>query len=159
GIGANSAIFSVVDALVLRPLPFPRPEQLVAVTCGRDGRGVASLPDFRDWRAQSKTMAKLAAWRDDDFILTGRQQPALLHRVSDSADLFAVAGVAPLLGRSFGAGEDVAGKNHVAVIAWSLWQKQFGGEADVLEQTLTLDGEPYSIIGVMPRNFRFPFGE
>ena len=159
GIGANSAIFSVVDALVLRPLPFPEPQQLVSVTSGREGRGPASLPDFKDWRAQSKTMAKLASWRDDNFILTGRKQPVLLNGISGSADLFAVARTAPLLGRTFGEGEDIPGKNHVAVISWSLWQKQFGGDKEAIGQTLTLDGEPYTVIGVMPREFRFPFGE
>jgi putative ABC transport system permease protein len=159
GIGANSAIFSVVDALALRPLPFPQPEELVSVTSGRNGDGPASIPDFVDWRAQSKTLAKLAAWNNDTYILTGRKKPLLLNGITGSADLFAVAGVAPLYGRTFGEGEAVAGKNHVAVVSWSFWQKQLGGEKEAIGQTLTLDGDPYTVIGVMPRGFRFPFGD
>ena len=161
GIGANSAIFSVVDALVLRPLPFPQPEQLVSVTQGRIGKGghgPFSLPDFRDWRAQSKTIAKMVAWHDDTYILTGKKQPVLVNAITASGDLFAVAGVAPSLGRIFGE-EDVTAKNRVVVLSWAFWQKHLGGDKDAVGQTVTLDQEPYTVIGVMPREFRFPFGE
>jgi putative ABC transport system permease protein len=162
GIGANSAIFSVVDALVLRPLPFPHAEQLVTVRnhVGQFPQpGPLSWLDFTDFRAQAHTLSQLAAYRSDTFIMTGRKQPVFLNGTCGTANLLNVAGVPPLLGRTFAEGEDTPGKSQVIVLSFELWKKQFAGDPAIVGQTVTLDGLPFTIIGVMPKGFRFPLDD
>ena len=157
GIGANSAIFSVVDALVLRPLPFPRPQELVTVRNHVvQGTGPLSWLDFQDFRAQSKTLSQLAAYRSDTFIMTGRKQPVFLNGTCGTANLLGVMGVPPMLGRTFAEGEDEPGRSQVVVLSFQLWKRVFAGDTEIVGQTVTLDGLPYKIVGVMPKGFRFP---
>ena len=157
GIGANSAIFSVVDALVLRPLPYPHPEQLVTVhNHVAQGDGPLSWLDYVDFRTQSHTISQLAAWREDVFVMTGHKSPVFLVGTAATANLLAVSGVPPLMGRLFTQEEETPGKNQVVVISYELWQRQFGGDANVVGSTVTLDSLPYRVIGVMPKGFRFP---
>jgi putative ABC transport system permease protein len=150
GIGANTAIFSVVDALVLRPLPFPAPEQLVAVPNG------VMFPDFVDVRQQSRSFSELAAYRMDQTVLTGHGEPDTVSVVSASPQLFDLLGVAPALGRSLVPGEDQPGRTLVAVISHRFWQRHLGGDPAAIGRSVTLDGQNYQVVGIMPPVFRFP---
>jgi len=160
GIGANSAIFSVVDAVVLRPLPFPQPDRLMQVTQVRAGGsaigGNASYPDYVDWRDQSHAFSQLVAYDRPSVVLSGRGEPERLEAIASSADLFAMVGVPPVLGRGFARGEDHAGADHVVVLSDALWRRRFEADPAVLGRSLTLDGEPYTVIGVAARGFQFP---
>jgi putative ABC transport system permease protein len=153
GIGANTAIFSVVDALVLRPLPFPRPDELVAIP-----DGVMYL-DFVDLRAQARSFRDLAVYRLDRSLVTAPGEPEIVNAVSASAALFSVLGVEPQLGRTFVAGEDQPGGGRVAVVSHGFWQKRLGGNAAALGSRFSLDGLTVTVIGVMPSGFRFPLDD
>lgn len=160
GIGANTAIFSVVSAVLLRPLPYPQPEQIVAVWAGDntrpDGRSSFSYPDFADLRAQNQVFSAMAAYDDLDMTVTERGADAEhLHGSMVTSDLFRVLDVNPILGRAFTAEDDKPGAR-VAILSHELWQRRFGGDRGVLTKTITLNETPYQIIGVMPRAFRFP---
>ncbi len=161
GMGANTAIFSVVNAVLLRPLPFPNPEQLMTVweTDHQRGqeRGSYSYPNFADLRTQNHVFEHIAAYHNSDFILTGRGEPARLQGAVVSADLFPLLGMAPMIGRGFLPDEDKPGETgRVAVLSQELFQKRFNSDAGVLNQSVTLDGTNYTVIGVMPRAFQFP---
>jgi putative ABC transport system permease protein len=160
GIGANSAIFSVVDAVVLRPLPLPQPEQVVDVakTGPQGGPGANSFPDFGDWHSQSKSFSHLSVYHDDSVVLTDGGEPERVQALAASADFFGVLGISPALGRGFAAGEDTKGKNRVVVISHALWQKHFAGDRAVVGRTTHVDGEPYTVIGVLPPGLRYPLG-
>lgn len=153
GIGANTAIFSVVDALVLRPLPFPAPQELVAIPDG------VMYPDFVDLRAQARSFRNLALYRLNRELLATSDQPEIVSAVSASADLFAVLGVQPVLGRGFAVGDDEPGRGRVAVVSHRLWQRQLGSDPGAVGRTLLLDGQTITVIGVMPTAFRFPLDE
>ena len=160
GIGANTAIFSVVSAVLLRPLPYPQPEQIVAVWTGEtkkpEGRSAFSFPDFADVRAQNQVFTAMAAYDNVDMTVTERGiQAAHLHGAMVTADLFQVLGVNPILGRSFTADDDKPGVR-VVILSDELWRRRFGGDRSVLQKTITLNEVPYQIIGVMPPDFRFP---
>jgi putative ABC transport system permease protein len=160
GIGANTAIFSVVDSVLLRPLPYPRAERLMSVSSTIDPASgkisPASWPDFLDLRARSRAFGELAALHDDAFVLTGAGPPQHLDGVAATANVFAVLGVAPALGRGFAPGEDAPGAPRVAVLSWRAWHTHFGGNAAIVGRTASIDGIPTTIIGVMPRDLRFP---
>jgi putative ABC transport system permease protein len=160
GIGANSAIFSVVDAVLLRPLPFRDPSRLVVVKPTEPGRhddiGV-SYPTFLDWRAQNQVFDGLSVYRQDDFTLTGRGEAAHLTGGVVSANLFSVLGVPPALGRDFIPAEDQpVGTGLPIVLSHGLWQNRFASDPKIIGQSLTLDGQTFSIVGVMPVGFQFP---
>ncbi len=160
GIGANTAIFSVVDAVLLRPLPFQKPDRLVVVETTeprrRDDIGV-SYPAFLDWRSQNHVLAGLSAYRADDFTLTGRGEPAHLTGAVVSANIFSVLGVGPMLGRNFLANEDQPSSNGLPVIlSNSLWRDRFGADPHVLGKSVTLSGDVFTVVGVMPSGFQFP---
>lgn len=160
GLGANSAIFSVIDAVLLRPLPFHAPNRLVVVKPTEPSRhddiGV-SYPTFLDWRAQNHVFAGLSVFRQDDFTLTGRGEPAHLTGGVVSANLFSVLGVPPALGRDFIPQEDQPNATGLPIIlSHSFWQDRFGSDANIVGQSLTLDGRTFSVIGVMPVSFQFP---
>jgi putative ABC transport system permease protein len=161
GIGANAAIFSVVDAIVLHPLPLPHPEQVVVVSnrIPGDMADWFSWLDFADVRDQSRSFQAVAAYRGDQYVLTGLGEPEQLSGTTATADLFSVLGVQPALGRAFAAGEDEPGRNHVVVLTDRLWRKRFSKDRNVLGRAITLNGEPYTIIGVTPPGLRFPPGE
>src|SRR6266850_2415269 len=161
GIGANTAIFSVVNAVLLRPLPFANPEKLMSVwetdSVRGQKRGTASYPNFADWRSQNHVFERLASFHGSDFILTGRGESARLQGSVINADLFPLLGVAPMLGRGFLPEEDNPSETgRVVVLSQELFQKRFNSDAGILNQSITLDGKNYTIVGVMPRGFQFP---
>ena len=161
GIGANTAIFSVVNAVLLRPLPFPDSESLMAVfeTDQQRGqlRGSYSYPNFFDLRSQNNSFERIACYHAGDFIMTGRGDPARLQGTVATADLFPLLGVAPVLGRGFLPDEDKPGDTgRVVVISQRLFQSRFNGDANIVNQQITLDGQSYTVVGVMPKSFEFP---
>ena len=160
GLGANSAIFSVIDAVLLRPLPFHAPSSLVVVKPTEPGRrdeiGV-SYPTFLDWRAQNHVFEGLSVFRQDDFTLTGRGEPAHVIGAVVSANLFSVLGVVPAIGRDFIPGEDQPiGTGLPIILSHSLWQNRFGSDPKIVGQSLTLSGQTFAVVGVMPVSFQFP---
>lgn len=160
GIGANSAIFGVVDAVLLRPLPFRDPSRLVVVKPTEPGRrddiGV-SYPTFLDWRTRNHVLNGLSVFREDDFTLTGRGEPAHLTGAVVSANMFSVLGVPPVIGRDFVPQEDQPLSTGLPIIlSHSLWQNRFGSDPKIVGQSLTLDGQTFAIVGVMPVGFQFP---
>ncbi|HEV2381042.1 MAG TPA: ABC transporter permease [Terriglobia bacterium] len=159
GIGANTAIFSVVNAVVLRPLPYPHSDRLVwiAEVIPALKAELASGGDYVDWKDQNHTLQRLAAYDESaDFNLTGRGTPARVHGAYVTANFFATLGVDPQIGRGFTAQEDQPNGPHVAVLMHSYWQQYFGSDPHMLGQTINLDNVPYTVIGVMPASFRFP---
>jgi putative ABC transport system permease protein len=164
GIGANTAIFSVVNAVVLRPLPFPEPNRLVAVlekNLQRSEQRTAaavSYPDFLDWKTQNRVFEKIAGFHTSTFTLTGVDEPEPIHSAVVSSDLFVLLGVKPALGRTFLANEDDpnAPTGRVAILSHHLWQRRFGSDPHVLGRTVQLDSQTYTIVGVMPAGFQFP---
>jgi putative ABC transport system permease protein len=158
GIGANTAVFSVVDAVMLRPLPYDHPERLIeAQSLGtRDPEPHAiSYPDFFDWRDQNRTLEHLVLYHDNDFTLTGRQRPVQVDGEVVSWDLLPALGVHPELGRGFSADEEKVG-TRVVLISHALWQSQFGADKSIVGQQVHLSGGLYTVIGVLPPSFRFP---
>ena len=162
GIGANTAIFSVVNAVLLRPLPYAEPGRLVSVwetnKKNPDGRGSVAYPNFYDWRAQSKSFEGLASYYTNSVTLTG-QAGALNARMGIvSAELLALLGAKPQLGRLFTAAEGKAGNNtgHAVILSHSLWQRRFSGDPHIAGQALTLNGKSFNIVGVMPAGFQYP---
>jgi putative ABC transport system permease protein len=161
GIGANSAIFSVVDAVLLRPLPFREPGQLVQVWMTEDAPGNFPLTgaDYLDWQAQNHTFEQMSVYTfQESFNASGSGEPERVSAVEIQANYFATLGVQPLMGRGFLAGEDQTGRNRVALLSYGFWQRHFGGQANVLNNSLELNGEPYQVVGVMPAWFRIPGG-
>ena len=157
-IGANSAIFSVMEGVLLRPLPFDPEGRLVEVNA-RDAQGqrqFVSQPDLDDWRAMSKSFDGLASWVPQSVTLTGLDQPERLIGLFVSANFLIVIGVVPAIGRGFAPGEDRTGGERVAVLSDRLWHTRFAGNPAVLGQSIQLNGEPYTIVGVLPAYFVFP---
>jgi len=159
GVGANTAIFSVVDGVLLRPLPYPDPERLVAVqplnVAPVRAPGASSYPDFYDWRAAGTSFSGLSAYHESGVTLSGVERPAHLDGVMVTADLFDTVGAKPLFGRTFVAGEDRAGVR-VTILSHDLWTSRFARDRGVVGRVVQLDGEPYTVVGVMPAGFRFP---
>ncbi len=161
GIGANTAIFSVVNAVLLRPLPFANAESLFNLwetdTVRGSQRGSSSYPNFADWRAQSTSFEYMASYHTADFILTGRGDSTRLQAAVVNADLFPMLGATPVIGRTFRADEDNPGDTgRVVLLSQQLFQKRFGADPNVINQSVVLDGKPYTIVGVMPQSFQFP---
>ena len=161
GIGANTAIFSVVNAVLLRPLPFPNPDALTALyesdLQGGGLYGSHSYPNFFDLRAQNTTFERVAAYHGSDFILTGRSEPVRLRGEVVTANLFALLGVNPLYGRTFLPDEDKPSPTgRVVVLSEQLFRRQFNADQSLLNQAITLDGERFTVVGVMPESFEFP---
>lgn len=160
GIGANTAIFSVVNGVLLRPLPFPDPERLVMVNTTNVARGFAnfgtSMPDFRAWRERNTTFERMAAYNTTSFNISGTIEPERVTGAQVSADMFPLLAVSPVRGRAFTTEEQTFGKHHVAIVSEALWQRRFGTDVGLTDQTITLDAERYAIVGVMPGGFQFP---
>src|SRR6266850_4868336 len=161
GIGANTAIFSVVNAVLLRPLPFTNSDQLMMVweTDATRGqvRGTASYPNFADWRDQNHVFERIASYHGNDFIMTGRGESTRLQGAVVNADLFPLLGAAPVIGRGFLPDEDKPGESgRVVILSQELYQKRFNSDPNVVNQSLVLNGTNYAIVGVMPRAFQFP---
>jgi putative ABC transport system permease protein len=162
GIGANTAIFSVVDAVLLRPLPFSHAERLVSVTSAQlphmRGRE-ASYPDFLDWRERNHTFEQMSVFRTENFTLVGSDEPQHLPGAVISADLFSLLGVTPVLGRSFRLEDDTPGAvrgTNAVILSHAFWQQRFGSDPHVLDRTINLDGRLFTIVGVAPAGFQFP---
>jgi predicted permease len=156
GIGANTAIFSVVRSVMLKPLDYAAPERLVAVL--HPGAGPVSPADFLDWRNQSRSFAGMAAAEYWGGTLTGDTRAESIVGIRYGDGMFDVLGVRPVLGRGFQAGDFVSGRDRVLVLGYGIWQRRFGGDAEIMGRTVMLSGEPYTVIGVMPEGFQFaPF--
>lgn len=158
GIGANTTVFSVVDAVLLRPLPYAHPERLVEAESfftRNTSASNLSYPDFFDWRTQSHSFEHLVSYHDSSYTMTGAGRAMHLSGQVTSWDLLPMLGVQPELGRGFVPGEEKRGAN-VALLSHALWQSQFGGDRNVVGRTIQLSGTNFTVIGVMPASFRFP---
>ena len=158
GIGANSAIFSVINALLLRPLSYAAPERLVMVWESFPGsqENPVMPANFADWRAQNQVFTDMAAWAPQTINLSGDGNPEKVEGAGVTANLFALLGMEPFLGRAFLAEEDRPGVNQVVMISHGLWQRRFGGSRDAIGRRVTLEGTEFTIIGVAPPSFHFP---
>lgn len=158
GIGANTAIFSVINAVLLRPPPYEDPERLVFLSETSQSSGDLSIayPNFLDWQSQQEGFSSLAAFREDGWNLTGSGQPERVNGLQVTANFFSTLGVPPLCGRVFTAEEDKVGGEKVAVMSEGLWRRRFGSNPAALNQPITLNGESFVVVGVMPASFQFP---
>jgi predicted permease len=160
GIGVNSAIFSAVDSILLRPLPLKDPERLVSVweQTLRDGiqQNEAAPANFFDLQSQNQSFEQIGAFGPDDVNLTGNGEPERLDGQVVTANVFSILGVAPALGRTFSPEEDQPGHEHVVILSDALWQRRFNRDASIINRAVTLNGESFTVIGVMPRGFFFP---
>ena len=162
GIGATTAIFSLLNAVLLRPLPFPEPERLmwaqqadIEPSVPANATEPLSYPDFFDWRARSHSVAGMACYHDDRLTLTGSGAPQQLEAQVVSAEFFRVLGAPPLLGRDFQPADERPGAR-VAILSYTLWRSTFGGARDIVGRTIRLDGENHVVVGIMPAGFAFP---
>jgi putative ABC transport system permease protein len=155
GIGANTAIFSVVNVVLLKPLPFHNPERLMVLSEANERQPHVSVsyPNYFDWRQQNHVFEAMASFQPTDFNLAGMSEPENLGGGVVSSNLFRTLGVKPLLGRDFLPDEDIKGTQPVVILSYSLWQRRFGGEPGAIGKTLALDGTPYTIVGVLPPQF------
>jgi putative ABC transport system permease protein len=162
GIGANSAIFSVVNSLLLKPLQFPELERVVAIWENQPSRGVvhneASMANFLDWRAQNHTFEQMGLYRWWSTNLTGLETPERIQGFLVTANFLDVLGVKPMMGRGFLADEDQPGKDPVVILTHGLWQRRFGSDPNIINKTITLNGISRLVIGVMPQGFKYPRG-
>ena len=160
GIGANSAIFSVVNGVLLKPLPYPQPDQLVVVMAKNPEAGCprfsVSVPDFEDWRRQSRSFQGLVALDSGRFNLTAGDRPEALQGARVSADFFRTLKMEPVLGRGFNAGEDRVGGERVVVLSEGLWRRRFGADPGIVGRAVTLDGEARTVVGVAPPGVELP---
>ena len=157
GIGANTAIFSVVNAVLLRALPYPQPERLLVLTeKTREGQrmGVA-YPNFQDWREQAQSFTEMAGFRGNSFNLTSVDKAARLRGREVSWNFFRMLGVQPQLGRLFVADDDKTSAARTTLLSHALWQEKFGGDPAIIGKTISLNGDSYSVIGVLPPGFEF----
>jgi predicted permease len=156
GIGANSSIFSVVYAVMLRPLPFDRPQDLVMIwgTTPNIDKESASYPDFTDWRDQAKSFENIAGFFNQDANLSDTEQAERVNGYRVTANLFRTMHVQPVLGRDFVEAEDRYGAPRVAILSYELWQKRFGGVRDIVGRTISINGNPTEVIGIAPKGFR-----
>ncbi|MEN3334543.1 MAG: hypothetical protein V7641_3908 [Blastocatellia bacterium] len=163
GIGANTAIFSVVNAILLRPLPFKNPDRIAMVWMNNGKLKVDqdwhSYPNYVDYREQTTTFEEIAAFNDRSFNLTGTGEPVRVIGAWSTASLFPVLGIAPIYGRTFNVEEEEPGKDLVAVISYGLWQRRFGGDPNLVGQPINLNGVDRTVVGIMPASFAFPLKE
>ncbi len=155
GIGANTVIFSVVNGVLLSPLPFPKPDQLVTLHENKPNfeGGSLSYPNFRDWQKDNHTFSSMAIARNYAFSLTGAGEAEQVNGEFVSSEFFPVLGVSPVIGRLFAQGEDEPGAGPVALISAGLWRRKFSSTSDILGRSITLDARNYTITGVIPANF------
>ncbi len=158
GIGATTAAFSVTDFVLIRPLPFADPDRLVKLweTTPGYGRMELSAPNYRDWKAAATSFESMGTYHFDEATMMTGSEPRRFNGTAVSADLFPTLGVSPLLGRAFTADDDREGAPATIILSYRLWGTEFGGDASIVGRKLVLDGEPYTVIGVMPHDFHFP---
>src|SRR5215813_5645559 len=154
GIGANTAMFSVVNAVLLRPLPFPEPESLMLVEA--KGPDNFAAPDFRDLATQNHSFAQLGAYANATFNLAGGSVPERVNGARVSAGMLPTLGVQPLYGRNLTAEEDREGGAKVVLLGHGVWQRQFGADPNVVGRAISLDEQSYTVIGVLPPTLNFP---
>ena len=160
GIGVNTAIFSLVNAVLLRPPPYPDPDQLVQVTIVREGPGynneILSAPETLAWQKENRVFSHLGIYHYQSWIITGGDEAESVNVGDVSAGFLPALGVQPVLGRGFSADEDKRGGPRVAILGYGLWQRRFGGDTNVLGKTITIDHQPNLVIGVLPSSFQVP---
>jgi predicted permease len=160
GIGANATIFSVINAVLLQPLPYKEPDRLIRLWETNPGGGLTevavSVPNFQDWQKQQSVFEQLAGSENATFNLTGSGEPQRVAAARITANLIPTLEVAPVLGRSFLPEEEKVGANRVVLVSYGLWQRQFGGDRSLVNKTIQLNGESYTVLGVMPPDFQFP---
>jgi len=162
GIGANTAIFSVMEAVLLRPLPFPHPEQLAMVWENvhlphyQNDQNTPAPGNFADWKKGNTTFSGMAAIGYRSWNLTGTGEPVRIEGEAFSADIFSVLQTYPMLGHAFTAEKDRSGAAHVALLGYGLWANRFAADPNMIGRAIRLDEESYTVIGVMPQGFRFP---
>jgi putative ABC transport system permease protein len=163
GIGANTAIFSVVNAVLLRPLPFPDPDRIVHVwhvPPAKNFPGMStfsvSAANYLDWRRQNHVFQQMAIYSGASLNLTGGGKPEYVLAAAVSSDFFSVLGVSPLLGRTFVAGEDKIGQEHEVVLTHAFWQSRFGGDRGIVGRAIIFNGQAYTVVGVMGPKFMHP---
>src|SRR5882724_13641498 len=158
GIGANTAIFSVVNAVLLRPLPYDHAEELLFLNERSPVLDEMSIsyPNFTDWRNQNHVFEKIGVYNRNSYNLTGAGEAERILTAQVSADLFSALRVNAGLGRVFTGDEDKPGGTPVVVLSYGLWQRRFGGQASILNQPITLNGKSYTVIGIMPRTYLYP---
>jgi predicted permease len=157
GIGANTAIFSIVNGVLLNPLPFPHPQELTVLyehTANFEKSSI-SYPNFLDWQRTNSSFASMAAYRHEDFNITGSGEPERVSGGMVSAEFFPTLGVKPVLGRLFVRGEDGMGAAPVALLAEGFWQRRFGSARDIIGKQIIMNGDAYTIVGVVPASFHF----
>ncbi len=159
GIGANTAIFSVVNAVLLKPLPFHNPEQLVMVwedaTFAGFPRNTPAPANYFDWKTQNQSFVDMAATAETSFNITGDGEPERVSAYRSTSNFFPLFGVQPLLGRTFLAHEEQIGSEKVAMLSYSLWQSRYGGDRSIINRDILLNGEKFTVVGVLPANFQF----
>src|ERR1700722_15709338 len=157
GIGANTALFSVVKGVLLNPLPYPHSEQLMAVYGSAPGfnQGPVSYLNFLDWQHEARTFSSMATYRNQDYNFTDKNEAERLSGYMISAGFFATLGVQPILGRTFRADDDQVGAAPVVVLSGGIWKRKFGSSPDIVGRTLTLNGTSYLVVGVIPSSFSF----
>jgi putative ABC transport system permease protein len=159
GIGANTTVFSALNAVVMEPLPYHDPDRLVRLWESNPGQGrvesPVSVPNFQDWRKQQTVFEQLAASELTTFNLTGNGEPQRVPALRITANLIPVLGVAPMMGRGFLPEEETSGRSRVTLMSYRLWQRQFGGDPSLLNKAIQLNGESYTVVGIMPREFQF----
>src|SRR5579864_1291346 len=157
GISANTALFSVVNGVLLNPLPYPHSEQLVAIYGKAPGfdQGPISYLNFLDWQHDTKTFSSMAIYRNQDYNFTGTSEAERLSGYMISADFFSTLDLKPILGRTFRSGDDQVGAAPVVILGGGLWQRKFGSSPDIIGKSLTLNGASYTVVGVIPASFNF----
>jgi putative ABC transport system permease protein len=158
GIGANTAIFSVLKAVFIQPLPFPQPEELTFVwnrNIQSGGRGPSSFPNFRDWREQNQTFESMGAFGGMNLNLTGGDEPIRIRAAHVTFEVFDVLGIPPAMGRTFLPEEDLSGRR-VVVLSHRLWSERFGADPTIIGRSIQIDGGGYTVVGVMPEGFEQP---
>jgi predicted permease len=160
GIGVNTAVFSVFNGVLLRPLPYPEADRITMMWLDNRRQAIkediGSYPNYRAWREQSTSFEHVAAYSPSNFTLTGADEPERIPGVQTTANFFDVIGLRPALGRLFDEKNETPGNDRVVLLSHGLWQRKFGGTADVIGKTLTLNGNPHEIIGVMPPEMTVP---
>ena len=162
GIGATTAIFSIVESVLMRPLPFPESDRLMVLAdiiqgaeVGGNGEAGVTVPDIRNYTRDTHSFTSLGGYQGTGFELSGLGEPAILNSTRMTGGIFPALGVQPMLGRVFTQQEDDQ-KQQVAVLSYATWQSRFHGDRNIVGQKILLDRKPYIVIGVMPRNFEFP---
>src|SRR2546421_9236725 len=160
GIGTNTAIFSYFNAWLIKPLPYPQADRLMVFQShdkkkGWTREGLFSTASFLDFQKQNTSFEQTASWAGWNFNLTGDGPPALIEGGRVSWNYFDALGVKPMLGRTFTPDEDQPGAGHVAILGQGLWQSRFAGDGKIIGRTITVEGEPYTVVGVLPGTFQF----